>query len=124
MRSYVRYPRFLAIAIDPFHGGEGIFPQAIDEVAIAGPSEILGVQNNPQGRCIDRSVVRRMGNFAAARHFSQSQLVQNFAGFFLAPVIANFALVLGQNLKRVAGDLRVEDEGLQGGNNGVASEQG
>ena len=90
----------VAVVVHPAQRGEGIGPQALDQLRVACPALVLVEQHQPQRRRIDRAVVRRVGDFSHSRQLALAQLVQDLARLCVAPVVDLGRLETGQDRQR------------------------
>src|SRR5581483_3149250 len=77
----------ITVALDPGQRREGVRPQPVDQLAVAGPGVRLTEQDQPERRGVSRSVVGGVGNLAGARQLAGAQLVEDLAWLGVAPVV-------------------------------------
>ena len=89
--------------------------QLFDKGLVGSPVESLAQQDQEQRRRVNRPVVGTEWHFTATRHLAATVLMQNLAWLFVAPVVVFLALISRENAQGVDGKLRVQGEGLVGG---------
>src|SRR5439155_2822523 len=63
--------------VKPSHRADCIRPQLATETHVAAPLQVLAVKQQPELRCVNGSVVRRVRDLAVASHLAEPKLVQN-----------------------------------------------
>ena len=76
-----------ALGVDPVHGRQGVGPEGFQQLAIVGPGEVVGVEQQPQGGSIYGAVVGGVRHFAASGPIFPPGAVRGriFAGVFVPP---------------------------------------
>src|SRR6185312_11578810 len=73
---------------------------------------------------VNRAVVRTEGHLARTRHLAFTIFMQDFSRLLIAPVVFFLSLVARQHTDGLRRELRIEEQRLVCGNNGVAAKHG
>src|SRR5690606_26707877 len=99
-------------------------PQLAGEIEVAGAPGVCR-QQPAEERCgVDAAVVATERNFAGGRHLPVAPFVKNLARLFIAARIHLAPLKRGETAQDPGGELGREGESLEGGDQGVAAEDG
>ncbi len=112
----------VAVLVDPAQGCEHVGPKPLDQRVVTGPVVGLSEQDQPEWRRIHRPEVGREGQLTRARHLAAAELVEDLAGFRVAPRVHRDGLPRGELLECVDGQPWVERDGLKRRDDRVAAE--
>src|SRR5215469_2277092 len=113
----------VTIIVDPIESGIRGGKKLFYQILIRSPVVCL-TQKNQEQRCgVERTIIGAEWQFATSRHFALAKFMQDFARFFIQPVVELFALIMRQHMQSIDGQLRVQGQRLVGGDDGVATEE-
>ena len=77
----------VAVPVDPLQRRLNVRPDAIDQLAVAGPQVVLGGEDDEERRGVVAAVVQAERNLAEGSHLAIADLVHDLAGLRIAFVI-------------------------------------
>ena len=113
----------VAVLVDPAQGCLGRGKQLLPGRPVVGPLQIFRVENEEQRGGVHAPVIGRMRDLPGARQLAAADLVEDLSRFLLAEIVHPPPLVRGQEQQRIAGDVRIDEQRLEGGDRGVAAER-
>lgn len=111
------------MALYPIESGQGVRPQSLDEVEVAGPVECLAEQDEPERRRVRRPIVPAERHLAGPRHLPIAYLVGDLARLRVDRRIVGRRLEARKDAERVDREAGVHDQRTERRQDRVAAEE-